>query len=350
MIYLDNIIFSLQRVGGISIVWENLIRGISEKIPINYLEYKYAERNIHRVKLEIEEKLIQHRRSTSLVLEQFKSPSIFAENPFIFHSSFYRFSNHKLATNITTVHDFIYEMMLNRFSLSNKIRCALTHRAIINSDHIVCISENTKADLLRLIPDVKEKPIYVIYNGVSTDYHRLSNTCDEKYKDFLLFVGSRQGYKNFDFAIEMTASSKYKLLICGNDLTEKEIKTLNRTLGSDGYEFHLRPSNKQLNFYYNSVKALLYPSSYEGFGIPILEAQRAGCPVIALNTSSIPEVIGETPLLLQSLDERSFKRSMRFLDSNSEVKNIVESGLINSKRFSWTKMATEYLELYYSLI
>lgn len=348
-IILDNIIFSLQRTGGISIVWENLIRGISDKLPINFLEYKYAKNNIHRATLEINEWLIQHRRTPSLILEQFRSPFISADSPFIFHSSFYRFSNHKLATNITTVHDFIYEMTLNRLSLSQKIRCALTNRAIKNSDYIVCISENTKSDLLRLIPDVKEKPIYVIYNGVSTDYHRLSNTCDGKYKDYLLFVGGRIGYKNFDFAIEMAASLKYKLLICGNDLTEKEIKTLNKKLGPDGYEFHLRPSNKQLNIYYNSVKALLYPSSYEGFGIPILEAQRAGCPVIALNASSIPEIIGETPLLMNSLTESAFKKVLSVLDNYSNTLNIINSGLENSNRFSWEKMANSYQELYNSL-
>lgn len=346
---LDNIIFSLQKAGGISIVWENLIRGISNKIPVKFIEYKNAERNIHRATLDIDTGLIQQHRSPSLILEQFRSPTISSNHPFIFHSSFYRLSNQPLARNIITVHDFIYEMTSNRLSLSKKIRCKLTHNAIKNSDYIVCISENTKADLLRLIPDVKSKPISVIYNGVSADYHKLKMSGEGKYRDYLLFVGGRLGYKNFDFAIEMAASSRHKLLICGNSLNEEEIKKLNNKLGTSGYEFHLRPSNEQLNIYYNSVKALLYPSYYEGFGIPVLEAQRAGCPVIALNTSSIPEVSGETPLLMNSLTESEFKKALSILDNYSATLEITNSGLENSKRFSWEKMAKGYLSLYNSL-
>lgn len=345
MLILDNIIFSLQKAGGISIVWENLIHGIDGKIPVKFIEYNHSEKNLHRQALEIKEELIYNRSSQSLMLEQFRTPQISIREPFVFHSSYYRFTNHKLATNVTTVHDFIYEMTQKHLSFSQKIRCALTHRAIKNSDYLICISENTKKDLLKLVPDARNKPILVIYNGVSNDYHP-SSIMDDKMNNYLLFVGGRQGYKNFDYAVEMAANSNRKLLVCGNELTNNELGLLNSVLGYTNYKFVLRPSNNELNRYYNSVEALIYPSSYEGFGIPVLEAQRAGCPVIALNASSIPEIIGDTPLLLSDLNSRSFKKALNILSQNNAKAEIIEAGLKNSQRFSWEKMSSEYLELY----
>lgn len=346
---LDNIIFSLQRSGGISIVWENLIRGICDKIPIKFLEYPHSKKNIHRNGLDIRSDFISNRRSPSLVLEQFKCPHLSLDEPFIFHSSYYRITNNKFATNVTTVHDFIYEITQRHLSLSQKIRCALTHKAIDKSDYIVCISENTKRDLLKLVPEAQKKPIQVIYNGVSNDYHPCIIR-DLGMKNYLLFVGGRQRYKNFDFAVEMAAESNRKLLICGSELNTKEINLLNSVLGISNYKFVLRPSNKDLNKFYNSVEALIYPSSYEGFGIPVLEAQRAGCPVIALNSSSIPEIIGETPLLLSDLNLTSFKNAIKILSQDKNKSEIIEAGLKNSKRFSWEKMSREYLDLYKEII
>lgn len=146
------------------------------------------------------------------------------------------------------------------------------------------------------------------------------------------------------------ARSNRKLLICGNELKDLEIRILNNILGVDNYEFILRPTNRQLNIYYNSVNALIYPSSYEGFGIPVVEAQKAGCPVIALNSSSIPEVIGETPLMLDDLSERSFKKVNGILDNYNNRQDIIKAGLENSQRFSWEKMGEDYMEMYNSIL
>ncbi len=348
MLILDNIIFSLQRAGGISIVWENLIRGIRGKIPLKCIEYQGIENNIHRCALNLEKETLDSRICYNLLLEQLKIPKIHISAPFIFHSSYYRTSSNPYAVNVTTVHDFIYEMEGYRGSPMHYLRSKLNHRAILKSDVIVCISQNTKHDLINILPSVRNKHVEVIYNGVSSDYHPISDKIEE-YEKSLLFVGGRQGYKNFTFAVQAAKHFSRNLIICGNNLTEQESEYLNKMLGVHGYEFILRPSNEKLNRIYNSVDVLLYPSSYEGFGIPLLEAQRCGCPVIAYSSSSIPEVIGETPLLLDSLDIKKIGDKLKLLEINRIRNEIIEAGINNSHKFSWDKMASQYLDLYNSL-
>lgn len=133
-------------------------------------------------------------------------------------------------------------------------------------------------------------------------------------------------------------------------MSEEEKSYFDNILGAERYEVKVGLSNEELNQYYNSVKCLVYPSSYEGFGIPVLEAQQAGCPVIAYNTSSIPEVIGDTPLVMQELTKEEIQEKLEKLNDDSLRKSVIEKGLENAKRFSWDKAYGEYRNLYECLI
>jgi len=108
-------------------------------------------------------------------------------------------------------------------------------------------------------------------------------------------------------------------------------------------------SDDWLNVYYNKASALIYPSSYEGFGLPVLEAQKAGCPVIAYNSSSIPEVIGNTPLLMGELTEECLIQKLKLLDDYKLMEQTIIEGIANAKRFSWDTMAHQYHEVYQEL-
>lgn len=348
MIYLDNIIFSLQKTGGISVVWENLIdRLLQSNSDIRFIEYPASENNIFRKLLSIPKSKIIYKRYFNAAFSQLVSPKITSSKPFIFHSSYFRTCNNPKAINITTVHDFIYEQGTPNFQ--QRLRIKLDYRTIRKSDAIVCISESTKKDLLKYLPDVDKDRVSVIYNGVSNDYHT-TNDKIASLKGYVLYVGSRSGYKNFGFIVSSLKDSDYKLVICGNELTDSELGLLEATLGRDRYKFFLRPSNEDLNKIYNSVHCLVYPSSYEGFGIPILEAQRAGCPVIALNSSSIPEVMGHCWGMMDNLNKSEFIRMLAMLEDSEFRNKVIVEGLVNSKRFSWDKMAGEYIALYNSML
>lgn len=346
-IWLDNIIFSLQTAGGISVVWNNLIKNIINITDnVRFLEYSNAKNNIFRKSLKIDETSISIINRIPTLLDYFSHPSTESGSPYIFHSSYFRTSKDPHAINVTTVHDFIYEQ--GKTNLKQKIRIHLNYKAIRDSDAIVCISENTKKDLLHFVPDIDPNKVYVIHNGVSKEYYYLKSKPYPELSEAVLFVGGRDGYKNFDFVVESLKQTKYSLLICGKSLSNKELLNLNNKL-PNRYHFIPFPSNEQLNKIYNSVYALAYPSSYEGFGLPVLEAQRVGCPVIALNASSIPEIIGQTPLLLDNLTEGEFVNKLDLLKNETIRKNVIKNGLINSLKFSWERMAEEYYKLYIKL-
>lgn len=107
-----------------------------------------------------------------------------------------------------------------------------------------------------------------------------------------------------------------------------------------------RISNAVLNRLYNNAFALLYPSLYEGFGIPILEAQKAGCPVIAYASSSIPEIMGDSPLLMHFANKETIYQCLNSLEDKNFRAMVIKQGLENVKRFSWHKMYQEVLSIY----
>lgn len=348
MVVLDNIIFSLQRAGGISVVWQHLVENLlKHSTEVGFIEYRNACDNIFRKKLVINPRRLRTISRFSPIFSQFKSPSVESIKPFIFHSSYFRICKNPKAINVTTVHDFIYEQ--GAPTLKQRLRIALNYRAIKKSDAIVCISENTKKDLLKFIPDIDSDKVHVIYNGVSEDYFQLPAIPYPKYRDCVMYVGGRQGYKNFDFVVKALKATRYRLLICGSPLSEGETTLLENHL-SGRYEAVKYPSNNDLNKIYNSVHCLAYPSSYEGFGLPVLEAQRSGCPVVALASSSIPEIIGKEALLMSELSEKIFMSLLDKIENPVNRQLVIESGLENSKQFSWRKMANEYMNLYHSLL
>lgn len=352
ILYYDNIIFTLQKIGGISVVWYELIkRLLKSNYTIHFLNYNND--NIFFQKLKFKRNHVKTNNLTRQ-FQRYINPELKQiKNPFIFHSSYYRTCNNPHAINITTVHDFTYEYFSH--GLKKFLHSWQKRRAIMSSEYIICISEHTKKDLLKFIPKAAKKKIQVIYNGVSDDYKFLS--CNENcktnnipYTKYIVFVGARDGYKNFNLATKAIAKSNYNLVIVGNPLNKKEKKELDSILNPKRYYCTGRVSNQELNIIYNNAFALLYPSSYEGFGIPVLEAQKAGCPVIAYNASSIPEIIGNTPLLLQELSAKEIIRCFNILENETLRNNIIMNGLENAKRFTWDKMYEQICDIYNEII
>lgn len=351
LLIIDNIIYELQKMGGISGVFFELTKRLLRKEgeDIFFLEGSGAGMNICRQHLAIPVQRIVRDQKLNPVIRRFLVPSIKDKSTFIFHSSYYRYCSNKAAINITTVHDFTYEYFLK--GIGSKLHTWQKFRALRHSDYIVCISENTKRDLLKFLPDIDESKVRVIYNGVSEDYFETTENLNNinipfEKNSYLVFVGSRVNYKNFELAVRSIAHTSYSLLIVGAKLSDGEQKLVNDYFPQERWHSAGFMSNHDLNIAYNNAAALVYPSKYEGFGIPVLEAQRAGCPVIAYNGSSIPEVIGDTPLLMNELSEEELLGKMKLLSDNRLIGNVITKGLENSKRFSWDKMYHDYKNLY----
>lgn len=358
-IIFDNIIFSLQRSGGGSVYWYELVkRFIHTDNEITFLDKQSNTKNIFRENLNI--KNIISTTILPLNICRFLPVKIKVKEKTIFHSSYYRFLLSKNAINVTTIHDFTPEYFFS--GISKIINNFQKNFAIMHSDGIICISENTKNDLLKFHPRAANKDIQVIYNGVSDSFFKIENEKEALQgidvevksvlgKKYILYVGHRTNYKNFNIAVKTMKgiSNKYHFVIVGEPLTKIESEYIHEFLLETEFTILSRKNNSALNLLYNKAFCLLYPSSYEGFGIPILEAMKAGCPVVTTNKSSIPEVAGDAAVMVDVISVPELQYAIEKLSNEGNRKLLIERGYTQSAKFSWDKSFNEVLLFYKKL-
>ncbi|WP_038834708.1 glycosyltransferase family 4 protein [Yersinia pseudotuberculosis] len=330
----DGIINSLQRTGGITIYFKELVTRLPERY-FDWYSYDVKLGDIGVDGIELKSRLLERYRDFSIKNVSDKSPDIF-------HSSYYRLPDFDIPI-VTTVHDFTYEKFVN--GPAKWVHSWQKKRAVNNSDLIICVSENTAKDLQKYC-SVSSKKIRIVHNGVSEKYHSITTVTS--YTNKVIFVGARGGYKNFDIAVKAISKTPHLELsvVGGGAFTSKELSLLNHYLPGR-YHGLGRLSDEALNEAYNSAYALLYPSSYEGFGIPILEAMSAGCPVISVNVSSIPEVAGDAAILVQKPTVDELVDGL--LAVESERSKLIGYGMKQAAKFSWDKCYQETLDVYKEL-
>lgn len=249
------------------------------------------------------------------------------------------------AKKITTIHDLI-PLRLPYTTLDDKdFFYKLIKKAIATSDLIITVSENTRQDLIKIY-DCPEEKIEITYQPIAIDRHaqredRLGiylKKYNLKYQQYILFVGAIEPKKNLGRLIDAYAmsSTTMPLVIVGKKgwLWEKDLAKIDFL--SDKQAIILDYIAKEdLKYLYQGAYCLVFPSLYEGFGLPPLEAMNFGCPVITSNVSSLPEVCGDAALYIDPYDTDGLADTLeRLISDRSLRENLVKAGKIRADLFS----------------
>ena len=273
----------------------------------------------------------------------------------IYHPTYYNYAGLHASKVVFTVYDFTHERYSSLFP-SDDDTSALKAKAFDRADTLICISESTKKDLLELYnikPSSKVKVIYLGFNDLAKQPEDLNILPDRPY---FLYVGTRRGYKNFGclinaFASEHALQNDFVIVCCGGSPFSDEEKDFFAGLNIQNKIFYRSGSDSILSSLYKNAVAFVYPSLYEGFGIPLLEAMNCGCPVIASNTSSIPEVVGSAALLFDPNSPEELGDLLTDMVSQDTLrKKMITLGQERSQMFSWEKCAKETLAFYKEII
>jgi glycosyltransferase involved in cell wall biosynthesis len=254
---------------------------------------------------------------------------------------------------VITVHDMIQELFPDLVSQSQQ-QIEEKRKAIFAAQSILCVSENTKKDLLEIYK-VPENRIFVTYLASELTEDLSYGTEPVPSRPYFLYVGSRAAYKNFDGllqAFSKTVSVEPDSLLCvvGVPFKEAEKQRIFELKLENHIENCGQVSDNHLAKLYRCSVAFVYPSLYEGFGIPPLEAMACSTAVIASNQSSIPEVVGDAGILFEPKAMQDLADSLLLLlGSSLERDRLIAKGSERVKQFNWDKTATQTVEVYQSL-
>jgi glycosyltransferase involved in cell wall biosynthesis len=251
---------------------------------------------------------------------------------------------------VVTVWDMIHELFPAELDPHGR-HAEEKGRAIMAAQAVICISENTRNDLLERYAVAPDK-VRVTHLASEID-ERLANGPESvPERRYFLYLGLRYGYKNFDglvaaFARMLSARPNIALCVVGAPFSSTEKKRITELGLGEAIEHYEQVSDAHLAKLYHHSVAFVYPSLYEGFGIPPLEAMACGTPVVASNRSSIPEVIGDAGLLFDpdNTDELT-DILITLVDDSSERERLIAKGHQRAKAFSWDKTVSQTLEIY----
>jgi glycosyltransferase involved in cell wall biosynthesis len=361
----DHQAFSLQDSGGISRYYFELLRQISRLDDCAAEAFLGCNNNLFhfsclpKIKVhELRGSLVMGPGKFRYLLNEAISNSVL---PFrgrfdVYHPTLYRCAPLVRSTKVVvTHHDCAYERYPALFKNAESIK-EMRARQFARADAIICPSESTRRDLHEFYP-VSEDKTFVVYHGIPRP---VQPDCSEHARigdrPFLLYVGSRATYKNFDGLLRAFAAAglkrEFDLLVLGGGLTTSSEMTAIRELSlEEAVRFTPQAPDDFLARAYVQARLLVYPSLYEGFGFPPLEAMSFGCPVLVAHTSSLPEICADAAFYFAAEDHASFVEELRescFNDAKRRQKIERERILVSS--YSWEECATKTLQIYSSLL
>jgi glycosyltransferase involved in cell wall biosynthesis len=277
--------------------------------------------------------------------------------PNIIHETYYEADklSCRSARKVLTVYDMIYERFGNYFRQTDKTasRKAL---AVRQADHVICISEHTKRDLLKLL-NTEPSKVSVTYLG-NWDIQNIGGSMTPAISHpYILYVGKRDRYKNFErFLLAYAGSTRLRKdfrLVClgGGSFSESELKRIESLGITPGTILQMKGGDEVSVNLYRHAAIFVYPSLYEGFGMPLLEAMSTRCPIACSATSSLPEVAGDAAEYFDPYDGGSIASAIEAVVYSEERKRVLISlGLERVSHFSWEKCVEQTKKVYSALL
>lgn len=364
-ILFDHQIFTHQSYGGISRYFVRLAQGlltlgnqINVVAPFHCNRYlkDLPQTHVHGIELDrfpprtghlpmmtnhYLSKLISHSYSSEILHETYYSAK--PVSPFV-------------KGRVITVYDMIHEKYAAKFPPKDP---AIKYKrmAVERADHIICISNSTKRDLCELfgISDLRVSVVHLAYEKFEAQPIDVEQP--NELRPFLLFVGSRWGYKNFERFLRAVALSPalktgFDVVAFGGGAFTPTEQALIQELRFGPNQLHQVGGNDAvLGRLYAQARAFVYPSVYEGFGLPPLEAMAQDCPVISSNSSSMPEVVGDAGAYFDPLDIEAQAQAISSVVFDDQRRNaLIAAGRKRLSLFSWERCALETQAVYQKVL
>jgi len=283
----------------------------------------------------------------------------------VFHASDWTHPPSKKSKVVTTVHDLAvlrYPQFFPPRILKNQ--CLRLRWIQKEADAVITVSKNTKRDIIKTF-NIDPKKIFVIYESIPLE-HKIEVKEKEvrkflqkhKLKKFCLFVGTIEPRKNIQGVVKAfkkvnSGMKDLQLVIVGKPgWRQQGVKEnfLDKNLTED-IKVLKKVTDKELVYLYRRAQALLYPSFYEGFGLPVLEAMYHHCPVITSKVSSLPEIAGKGAILVDPYQTGEIAQALKKIVNNKNFSRLlIKRGVENVKRFSWDETAQKTLQVYQKIV
>jgi glycosyltransferase involved in cell wall biosynthesis len=360
----DHQIFGWQRYGGISRYFFELATNIAQAktdevaiiSPLYVNAYLSSAPDDLRI---LGRKVPAVKRSGRIyrAINQFLAPPLLKSfRPDVVHESYYSMRGLAPTTSkvVLTVFDMIHERFPESFppwDSTAKEKAAAVQRA----DHVICISENTRQDLIQIL-GVRPEKTSVVHLGFTLTA-TAGTAPPARTRPFLLYVGKRDGYKNFDRLLQVYGEqsalrNEFDLVAFGGGAFSLQERSLMDRFGLSASQVQqIGGDDSVLADLYRTAHLFVYPSLYEGFGIPPLEAMSFDCPVVCSNSSSIPEVVGDAAVFFDPDSGESMGQALMKVASDVSLRQaLVARGRERIKMFSWQRCAKQTIDVYRSVL
>lgn len=255
---------------------------------------------------------------------------------------------------VVTVHDLNMVTVPQYYRDVNRVWPSLADQKKVTqrADHIIAVSKNTKCDLINYW-NIPEEKITTIYHGIGPALKNLSPERVFPF-DYILYVGARNSYKNFNNCLYAFRQINHRFrdikFVCTGLAFSPGEKRLTESLGLTNEVFGISASEEQMARLYRDAKLFVYPSFYEGFGMPILEAMQYRCPVALSDASCFPEVAGDAAIYFNPDNTDDMVHAMsKIIEEDSYRDTLIRLGNLRVKSFSWEKCAEEHMKIYSTL-